>query len=272
MHKLFLTLFSCVTINLTVWGQLAGTPPSGALSQGLGGISSIDTGDWSIFNNPAGLASIENLSGVIGYQTILNFSPFNTVSAAFNTPTSFGNMGIGIFKFGDDLFNSQMASIGLAQTVGIVNFGIKVSLLQINIEGFGKSTLPNFEIGALTDLSPQITIGTYIYNVTQSTLATDAPETIPTIVRLSIDYHPNEQFNLYTELEKDIALDPDLKIGISYRLIKPLALRTGISVMSNRHSFGAGLVLKYFDVDYAIRRSLGIGATHNLGLIFRLNK
>lgn len=272
MRTLLITLIGCVTLNLTLWGQLAGIPPQGAISLGLGGIISIDTKDWSVFNNPAGLANIESLSGIVGYQTFLDFSPFNSGVAGINLPTPAGTFALGISRFGDELFNTQMINFGFARKVGIMSLGLKANILQVNIDGFGKRSILIPEIGGLADLTPTLTLGTHIYNFTQSLISQNTLEKIPTIIRLSLDYHPTDLFNLYTEIEKDVELNPDLKFGLAYLIIDKLTLRTGISTALKSHSFGARLFIKNLVIDYAIRVNNGVGALHSFGLSYQMTR
>lgn len=265
-------MMSCVTLNLTLWGQLAGIPPKGAASLGLGGISSIDSKEWAVFNNPAGLTSIKVTSGIVGYQTILNFSPFNSAAVGFIIPYQIGTLAIGVSRFGDQLFNTQTINIGFARKIGIMSLGIKTSISQVNIDGFGKRSVFVSEIGGLADLAPTLTLGTHIYNLTQSLISPNTLEKIPTIIRLSLDYHPTDLLNVYTEIEKDVALDPNLRLGLAYRIIDNLAFRTGISTVLKSHSFGARLIIQPFMIDYAIQVNHGISTAHSFGLTYQMNK
>lgn len=263
---------SCVTLNLTLWGQLAGIPPKGATSLGLGGISSIDSKEWAVFNNPAGLTSVKVTSGIVGYQTILNFSPFNSALVGFNLPYPIGTLAIGVSRFGDQLFNTQTINLGFARKTGIMSLGIKTSISQVNIDGFGKRSVFVSEIGGLAELAPTLTLGTHIYNFTQSLLSPNTLEKIPTIIRLSLDYHPTELLNTYAEIEKDVALNPELKFGLAYRIIDNLTFRTGISTVLKSHSFGSRLIIKRFLIDYAVQVNQGISALHSFGLTYQMNK
>ncbi len=270
MRKVSLLIFIFSTVKLSLWGQLAGTPPTGPVSLGLGGISSPMENHWAIFNNPAGLNKTDHITGVFAYQTIFNFSPFNTVSAAINIPTAIGVGSFGAYRFGDELFSSQMVSFGFAKRIGIMSLGVKANFLQYNIDGFGKRSVFVAEIGGIAALSPEISFGTHIYNFTQSVINAESQEKVPTLIRLSVDYHPNDQLNLFIEGEKDVDLDPDFKFGMSYKVIDELILRTGFSTVSNKHSFGAGFEIKRFTIDYGLRANQNVGSTHNFGLTYKL--
>lgn len=270
-YRLILIIYLSI-LSYNCYGQLAGVPPSGPISIGLGGISSSLDNAWASFNNPAGISSQENLSVILGYQTSLDFSPFNTVIAAVILPTTIGVGAFSAYKFGDDLFNNQMISFAFAKKIGIMSLGIKASLLQYNIQGFGKRSVFIADIGGIADLTPTLSFGTHIYNFTQAVITSESQEKIPTILRLSLDYHPTDQLNIYMEGEKDIELTPDVKFGIAYHLIEAVVIRTGFSTITSRHSLGAGFQAKQFIIDYAVRTNSNIGSTHSFGLTYSLNE
>ena len=271
MRLVFITtLFFCLTCQ--IHAQLSGIPPVGPVSNGLGGISSPFDNAWSIFNNPAGLAGNEQLTGVFGYQTIFNFAPFNTVAAAITSPTALGSAGLGFYRFGDEIFSSQMASMGFARTIGIMSLGIKANYLQYNIQGFGRRSVFVAEMGGLATLTDNLRFGMHIYNFTQSIIAEESGEKIPTIIRLSLQYRVSDEIDIYAEGEKDVDLSPDFKVGLSYDLNGMVELRTGFSTLTNRHSFGAGFEIKRFIIDYALKANSNIGSAHNFGLTYKFKQ
>tara|TARA_A100000171_G_C2132435_1_gene147650 strand:- start:1357 stop:2172 length:816 start_codon:yes stop_codon:yes gene_type:complete len=270
--KIVYTLLIALCFSFNTSAQLASRAPVGPRALSMGGVSSVFHDSWSIFNNPAGLTETEQLTALFAYKTIFDFAPFNTVSAGVAMPTSLGSMGFSVFRFGDDIFNSQMASLSFARKTGIIRLGVKLNYLQYNIEGFGsKSTLLS-DIGVVADLTPQLTFGAHIYNFTQSSIAADNREKVPTVINLGIAYKPSEEITLVIEGEKDIDLDPDLKLGLEYQVIEKVKARTGFSTLTNTHSFGAGLQLSRFGLDYGIRIDRKLGHTHNFGLTFQINE
>lgn len=270
MRKVTLAIFILLAFIGQSRSQISGVPPRGPVSLALGGVSSSTANEWSIFNNPAGLIANEGLNALVSYQTIFNFAPFNTVAAAVNSETPWGNASFGVYRFGDELFSNQMASLGFARKIGIMSLGVKANVLQYNIDGFGKRSVFVAEMGALAQFSPQLYFGVHVYNFTQAVIAVESQEKVPTIIRLSLNYRPEETLNLFIEGEKDVETDPDLRLGLACSLMEDLWLRTGFSTLTNRHSFGAGFSFQRFSIDYAIRANRTTGATHNFGLTFQI--
>jgi len=262
---LLLLFFSLTQL---VNAQLSTIPPVGPKAMGMGGVSAVNSDLWSVLNNPGGIADAEELAAFVNYRTIFDFAPFNTVSAGVVSPTAFGTAGLSVFRFGDELFNTQMFSLSFARKVGIIQLGVKASYLQLNIEGFGNRGVFVADIGGIATLTPELTFGAHIYNFSQSTVSAETQERVPTLIRLALAYEPTDQFILSIEGEKDVDQDPDIKLGLQYRLIESLYLRTGFSGLNNTHSFGGGLLLKRFVIDYAVRIDRTLGSTHNFGLSF----
>lgn len=267
MRRIALLLF-CLFCLLQVQAQLATIPPEGPRAQGMGGVAVISSDPWAVLNNPAGLATLDELSFFANYRTIFDFAPFNTVSAGAIIPTDFGTAGVGVFRFGDELFNSQMISLSIAKKIGIMQLGIEANYLQMNIEGFGSKGLFMAGIGGIAELTPELSFGAHIYNFTQTAISQDTGERLPTIIRLGLAYQPTTQFSLFIEGEKDVELDPDLKLGLEYQVIEEVFVRTGFSGLNNTHSFGGGVNLKKLQVNYGVQIDRDLGSSHHFGISF----
>lgn len=268
MHKLVF-IFSASLLWNVCHSQNASIPAAGPISLGLGGTRAAISNHWAIFNNPAGLGDLQGISGIFGYQTIINFTPFNSVLAALNAQIPFGNTAFGVYKFGDDLFSTQMASLGFARKLGIMSLGIKANLLQYDIAGFGKRSVFLGEMGGIANLTPLLNFGIHIYNFTQSVIAQETQEKVPILIRMAINYQISNELQLFIEGEKDVEREAEISLGLSFQFIEALQLRTGFATQTNRYSFGAGLKIQKFIVDYAVSPDSGIGTTHNFGLTYQ---
>ena len=267
------TVFSLLLIITTVFStnaQLASAPPTGPRALGMGSISVTTKDDWSVFNNPAGLAQLNQSSAMFAYRTIFDFAPFNTVSAGVVLPTKVGTAGISVYRFGDNLFNSQMLSGMISHQIGIMGIGLRANYLQFNIEGFGRKAIFVTDIGGIAKLSDQLTFGVQVTNFTQSSVSDKDDERIPTIINIGISYQPTDDLFISFEGEKDVDLSADLKIGIEYKILDKVFVRTGFTVDTGTHSFGAGIKLDRFFFDYGVKMDQYLGNNHNLGLIFLL--
>jgi hypothetical protein len=261
---LLLIVFTACKLN----AQLASAPPTGPRALGMGSVSVTSKDAWSLFNNPGGLAELDQTSALFAYRTIFDFSPFNTVSAGSVIPTTIGTAGISVFRFGDDEFNSQMLSGMFSHQIGIISLGLRANYLQFNIEGFGRKAIFVADIGAIAKLSDQLSFGVQVTNFTQSSVSDEDQERVPTIINIGLSYEPTSNLFITVEGEKDVDLEADLKIGVEYKVLEKIFVRTGFTVDKGTHSFGAGIELDQFFFDYGIKIDQYLGNNHNLGLIF----
>ncbi|OEJ99956.1 hypothetical protein BFP71_10455 [Roseivirga misakiensis] len=249
-------------------GQTSGIPYADPVSSGLGGITSVLSSPWSAFNNPAGLTSIEETTATVAYKTIIGFAPFNTISGSASFPNQLGVAALSITKFGDDVFSNQVIGLSFAKKMGIMSLGLKINLAQYQIQDFGQNSVFMVDVGGIAELSPTVNFGIFINNLSQSSFIWDSNENIPTVIRMAFDYHPTDQLNLFLEGEKDIGLAPDLKFGIAYEFIDNIQLRSGVSSLTNRRSFGASLALEVFAIDYSYQSNIDIRGTHSFGITY----
>lgn len=265
------TVFVLIIIIATVFrlnAQLASVPPTGPRAFGMGSVSVTSKDDWAIFNNPAGISEKEQTSALFAYRTIFDFTPFNTVSAGGVLPTKIGTVGVSVFRFGDDEFNSQMLSGMFSHQIGIVGLGLRANYLQFNIEGFGRKAIFVADIGAIAKLSDQLSFGVQVTNFSQSSLSADDQERVPTIINIGFSYEPTTDLFITLEGEKDVDLEADLKMGLEYKILDKVFVRTGFTIDAGTHSFGAGIELDQFFFDYGIKIDQFLGNNHNLGLVF----
>ena len=175
-----------------MFGQLASSPPLGPRALGMGNNGVTLEDPWSIFNNPAGITGIDKTSTLFAYRTIFDFTPFNTVSAGAVMPSKFGTVALSVFRFGDDLFSSQMTSAMIGKKIQLLNLGLRLNHLQFNIDGFGRKSILLADIGSLVRLTDELTLGAMVSNFSQSSVSQETRERIPTIIKMGVSYTSGE--------------------------------------------------------------------------------
>ena len=94
-----------------------------------------------------------------------------------------------------------------------------------------------------------------------------AGEHLPTIFRLGLAYLPSERVMLTAEVEKDIDFPARTKVGVEYRLVEQVQLRTGIATNPVNVAFGMGYQFKNgltFDLASVYHQWLGFTPTASL--------
>ncbi len=174
-------------------------------------------------------------------------------SALFTYPIKYGNFGLAYTYFGYNLYNEQKISLTYAKSfVDKFAFGISFNYFNTHIaQDYGNKGNFNVDLGILTKLNKNLTIGTHIINLTKSKLAKDIDEKIPTIYKVGLSYLFEDNFLLSIETEKDTQKKAIFKTGIEYNYQDFVFLRLGVSTNPFLTSYGIGFVWKNVNLDMA---------------------
>lgn len=234
----------------------------GARSNSLGYASSCLEDEWSIVNNIAGLAKVKKPGGGFSYDTQPSFKPFNRAALVMALPIKIGVAGVGIFRFGDELYNEQILSAGFSNTFGLASLGVKVNYIQYNAQGFGKKTAFTVSFGGIARLTDKISFGAHIININQPRISSNENEKLPTVLIAGVAFKISAKTLLSTELEKNLNYPATWKLGVEYAITKKFVGRTGFNVGSSAAFLGFGFVSRKFKFDYAYQHNFLIGSRH----------
>lgn len=243
----------------------------GARAQGMGYASSCLKDEWAIFNNIGGLSDLENPTAAFTYSSFPGFKSFNRMAALVGLPTQFGVAGLGVFRFGDDLYNEQLITAGFSNTFGIASLGAKVNYIQYNAEGFGRKGVVSFSLGGITRFTPNFSVGAHISNVLQPELSEEGDH-LPTLLNIGVCFKPSQKLLLTTELEKDLDYDLTWKAGVEYNVHKKFSLRTGFNVKPQAGFLGFGFAPSAFRFDYAFTYRPDFVSQHQASVSYQFKK
>ncbi|PIY09044.1 MAG: hypothetical protein COZ18_09105 [Flexibacter sp. CG_4_10_14_3_um_filter_32_15] len=279
MKKIYFSLFVLFTFLLSQnlcfaqFGQIE----AGARTYGMGRTSLTVSDSWAVFNNVAALSDVKGTEAFLGYSNRFTLSGLNTLQAGATFNAFFdGKMGIGVTRFGDDLYNEHRLAVGYAHKISNMSIGIQVNYLQTSIQGYG--TRHNFalEMGGKAQLSETLTLGMHIFNINQAKVSDFEDERVPTIMRIGISYRPVERVTVNFETEKDTEYPASFKAGLEYEVINhnenQIFVRTGITTAEFLAHFGVGYYKGNFGLDYAFTTLPQIGYSHHVGLVYRFGK
>lgn len=246
----------------------------GARAGGMAYASSCLSDEWSIFNNVAGLAKVEKASAAFAYDTQPSFKPFNRVAGVFALPLKFGTAGVGVFRFGDQLYNEQIFTIGFSNSFGLASLGIKANYIQYKAEGFGSNGIFSLSFGGIATLTEKISIGAHIINLNQPEISKTEGEKLSTTLIVGASFQLTPQTLATSELEKDLNSPAKWKTGVEYKPFKKFTLRTGFSLTPSIAFFGLGFHPRKFKLDYMYQHNFTLGSRHQatVGYIFNQEK
>lgn len=273
---LFFFVFLFIFLQNPCFAQF-GQIESGARTYGMGRTSLTVSDAWAVLNNVAALSDVKGTEAFLGYSNRFTLSGLNTLQAGVTFDAFFnGKMGIGVTRFGDDLYNEHRLAIGYSHKISNMSIGIQANYLQTSIQGYG--TRHNFalEMGGVAQLSETLFLGMHIFNINQAKVSDFEDERIPTLMRIGISYRPVEKVKVNIETEKDTEYPASFKAGLEYQAINhnenQVFIRTGITTAEFLAHFGVGYYKGNFGLDYAFTTLPQVGYSHHVGLIYRFGK
>jgi hypothetical protein len=244
----------------------------GARSAGLAYASATLRDEWSLLNNVGGLAKNTEPVASFAYESRPALPGSNRTAAIFSSPVKIGVIGIGLFRFGDDVYNEQIISAGYSNQFGIASLGLKLNYVQYRADGFGTRSALSANCGGIAQITPTILVGAYIVNLIQPRLSTLDQERLPTKLVAGFSFKPIDQFLVAVEIEKELQYDALIKGGMEYRVHKKVTARTGFHVHPNAAFFGFGFQIKKLKVDYALQYSASMNVAHQASAAYRFEK
>lgn len=217
---------------------------------------------WAVFNNPGGIAHLDEIAVLIAFENKYQTEGLNSMAAGVIIPTDIGTTGVTVFRFGDDIYNEQVASLSYANKFGIASLGVRLNYMQYSIESVGTKSVFTVDFGGLATITPHLSVGGYIRNLNQAQMAELAEERVPVILNAGISYQPTDKIMLNIETEKDIDYRPEFRTGIEYKFLEKLAARTGVKLKPFTNYFGIGLYLTKLSIDYAVTATRIPGISH----------
>ncbi|HNP94967.1 MAG TPA: hypothetical protein PKJ63_05040 [Cyclobacteriaceae bacterium] len=244
----------------------------GARSGALGNASSALSDGWSFHNNFAGIAN--------STQTLVNFAysvppalpGANRAAFSLVAPIKSFGAGVGLFRFGDEVYSEQILSAAIGNRFGLASLGIKANYVQYSAEGFGTRNALTLDFGGIAELSDKISIGAMITNISQSKLRSNVEERLPTRMTTGVQFRPDGNLTLLIELEKDLVYDPTFKAGIEYEFYQKFFARTGFNLNPNIICGGLGYRSSKLSVDYAMQYAHSIQTQFQLSVTYRIIK
>lgn len=262
---LFFLFLPCLT-------QAQADLPLGARAAALGNASVTLPDLWALNNNVAGIGSLKQPQVGAYAENRFGVRAFTTVALQAVYPTTrYGNYGLSLSRFGDELFSQQHVGVGIGHKLGQFSLGAKVDLWQVAAQGYGSRKAVALSVGGQAEVVPGLYFGAYAYNLNQAKLAQFDDERLPTTMKAGLGYRPYQKLLLLAETEKHIDHPANFKAGIEYQLLQEkVALRTGFSSLTNRVTFGLGFRARQLYCDYAFGSTTPLGISHHLSLSYTI--
>ncbi len=235
------------------------------------------TDAWAAFENPSGLARIEGISGVLGYDRMMSQSYLpHTMLVAALPVGKFGVAGIALdhlaVSYGGNDLSSELAlslnhgfylqqdrnstlAFGYALKYLQVDYGQSAGFTGDGSDGIdlGKSSAIGLDVGFTASLRERHRLGVHVLNVNQPELDNgNHPASLPRAVQLGLSYSPYDLVWTNFALIRTANYPTQYAAGIEYEILPGFIILSG--VQSNPNRLGAGLKINWsiLAVEYAL--------------------
>jgi len=227
---------------------------------------------FSVFANPAAATGLENNNIGLFFDHRYNLAGLSNLAIAGNYNLKHTSLLVGVSRYGDDLLNQSRCELAIAHKIRNVSLAGGAGYQQIMVAENGSARNVTFQFGGIAKLTPNITYGAHIFNLSRSKVSKEKSIYYPVIMRMGFSYAPIKQVFISAEIEKDSRFNPNFKAGVEYRFNHYLFFRTGINSNPATACLGFGFKLKEWMFDYALAYHNRLGLVHNIGLVFSLPK
>jgi len=289
MAKYVRLLILCWLALPTVgWAQGNGPAGHGGRAQALGNASATLGGEvWAVANNAAGLGTLTRPTAGVYFENRYLIPSLNLAAVAVALPLGVvepaaaglparASHGVAAFeaqRFGGVLYNELRAGAAYAYRLGVVSVGGRLDAQQVSFQDLGSRRTLVASLGGQAAILPQrLTLGVYLYNLTQARLASYQDERVPTVLRAGLAYRPGKQVLLLAEAEKDVEHEAGLKAGLEYLPVPAVAVRLGYASLSQQTTGGVGLRAGDFQLDYAAGWHAALGLSQYFSLSWQWGK
>jgi hypothetical protein len=244
----------------------------GARIAALGGAGVALPGDpWGFLINPAcSMPARARSIGFVHAPSSFGLRELSRSGFVCLESGALGSIAVSGIRFGFDLYREL--SFGLSFGAEIApgfRAGAAVHFFRITIQGYGSAWTLGTDVGLLWAPSGDVQIGFTATNVNAPAIGR-AREKLPQTIGVGTVYAPFPGLLVVCDLVKDIRFPPELRFGIEYSPVEPVALRAGAGRDPSTFGGGLGIALDLLVLDYSVVRHEALGFTHRIGVTVRL--
>lgn len=239
---------------------------TGARTAGMANCSVALTDAATVFNNPGSLARMDASNVYFTYEARPDLPSADRMAAALNIKINQAAFAIGLIRFGDDIYNEQSATAGFSHQIGSTSVGLSATFLQNQASDRSTHTAATFNAGGSTRITPHITVGAFISNITQGKMEN---QLLPTRMSAGIAINLTPEFIFTSEVEKNLDYPASWRTGAEYLVHRKVSVRTGFQQYPLSGAFGLGLKTGKLVTDYSIVLNKPMGSSFQASATYR---
>jgi hypothetical protein len=263
-----LALFIAVGTLFASHENVGITPYSRSISEsGVASISGVD----ALFINPAGISSGSKVELLVSYEV-----PYGDIEGLRSAILGFkyANFALGISEYflnleGEGRYAEGMYILSYGRNIGVINVGGSVNVYKFQDPRFGTDYTGGIDLGIQSAVSDFVSAGVFYKNITRSSLRGNE---LPQYLDMGMSVSIQGLSSTYLSFRMSPGNSPIFMLGEEVILANGfLKIRGGLNYGEDykKASFGLGINLKNFTIDYAYSTNFELSPSHSFGLSFR---
>lgn len=242
-------------------------------AMGYTSVAAIDL--WSANNNQAALAFFPDGGGAgFYYQNSFLIKEMALNAGAVVLPTKSGTFALSLSNYGYSDFNTKKIGLAYGKKLG-EKFSVGVQLDYLNQfigDNYGTANRLTFEVGILAQIRKDLRLGAHVFNPIRVSFDPSKSEKIPLNMNLGLEWQASTKFIFALEAESNVEQALRIKAGMEYLINDFLYARMGMANQPNLFTFGAGIHLGNFRIDFASSMHQILGYSPQLSVVYTMDK
>jgi len=245
-----------------------------AICQNSIGARSIATGQtgvavpndhWAVFSNSSLLQTDETQVSFYGFRYV-GIAEITDAAASATLPVKNGAIGVGIHRYGFQLFNETRFRAGYKQQWEQFHAGVVINYNHVQQGGgYGSAGAFGVDLGIAGQIAESLWFGARSTNVNQPSYA-ETEEELPRELAAGLSYFPSPGVMLTAEAVKDVRFPASFRVGFDAELIKGLNARAGATTNPDTYSIGFGYSTSAWQVNFAVQQHVLLGLSPALDI------
>jgi len=234
---------------------------------GVGNSGASLIGARGMSTNPASFANIQSFALSSSFSNYYLIEGLNTFSLATFFKVSELACSIQLDQFGDDVYSTGGVGASVAHQARFASIGLSGKLCQTNVAEIGTNYAFTFDLGAIFKVSEWLYFGMSAQGLSftkdKPTMAVGAP-----IYNIGCKIGQGSALSIYVAYRTDIALLKSWPIGLEYKFVDKISLRTATDILNDTYYIGLGFEFGAFALDLAVSYGMKLGTVQNLSVYY----
>lgn len=214
------------------------------------------------FSNPASCGFKVSRYFSLQYINRYGVKELSTWAGTINYPNRYLNTGLNVSRFGMKAFHETSVSVNAYRKLStFISLGIRVNYFNLHYSDKhpNKSSI-TADIGVLVLPWEHLYFSVLAINpFFISNRVGEMKGKSPSVLSVGLSYELSESFLLTGEVEKNFMFPVACKLGLEYNPVKELSIRAGMFTNPFTPSFGVGVHLLPFTVDFSFSKHSVLG-------------